>query len=309
MNEPERSYIDIIDLGFGPEEAPSCWIADGDRFYASGKIKKSKSLPSGQYTVEYDSSIRGYVVTKVAVNSDDLIEINDQTQKIIKESKDFFDKIPEFKKAGFLPKRGILLHGVPGQGKTSTCTIIANNIIKNNGIVFSVTNLNAFENTVSFLRTDFRSVEKDRPIIVIIEDIDIIADVAESQLTNFIDGQSSVAPAIFIATTNRVDELPDSLLRPSRFDWVVEMTNPSEDNIRTFFEQKGIVDQELEDFVKASNGMTMADVKELFVTVKLLGGSIEDTVDRLKGISKVAASTVKKSKSLKATKSVGFGKH
>lgn len=311
MNEPTIKFIDMSDESFfhstsEPLEVPSRWVVDkDDTYYASGKIKTVKSLPSGQYNVAFDRQGGIFIVKKVKPNTDDLIEINEQSADVIKEVLSFVEKIPLFKEQGLIPKRGIMFYGEPGQGKTSACNLIANKIIENNGIIFSVSSLKQFQDLTDFMSCEFRPIEKDRLVIVIIEDLDVLAQEGTGILTNVIDGQFNISPVIFIATTNHIDELPDPLLRPSRFDWLIKMTNPTDEQIRQYLVNKKVEGEELETFVKAAKGMSMADVKELFICCKVLKNDVTSVVKRLKDNKDIASASIRKSAPT-STKKIGF---
>jgi hypothetical protein len=74
-----------------------------------------------------------------------------------------------------------------------------------------------------------RWVEPERPIVVILEDIDTIIDRhGESEVLSLLDGENSIDKVVFLATTNYPENLDGRIVnRPSRFDRVVKIGEPS----------------------------------------------------------------------------------
>lgn len=134
--------------------------------------------------------------------------------------------------------------------------------------------------------------------------IDKIIQSKESELLNILDGQSCIDHQLTLATTNRLDELNDLLLRPSRFDWLIEIQSPTEESRRVYLSSFGLTEDELELFVTKSKELSMAQLKELYVAVKLLDNDIDLVLKRLKDNKKTVVQTTFKP----PQKPIGFGK-
>lgn len=259
------------------------WIDDGRSYSIAPKVEKT--LPSGCYTV--DSTMDGRnVFTKQFVATDNLIVVEDSvSEKIVKEIEDFWNLKDTFKKFGFVHKRGILLAGPPGGGKTVTLNLVINTVInKWNGVAIYV----GRPFIAAKCLKDLRTVEKDRPVVCIIEDIDeTIATYGESLLLDLLDGGSQINNVVFIATTNHVEKLEDRIVnRPSRFDTVLFVHPPSPAIRKAFLKEKAqdLTDDELQHWVKISEGLSFAHLKEMIIMVKCFGRDIDEVADRLKNM-------------------------
>jgi len=309
-NENQVFLIDFESphrLGDRPEKeyGKAKWLAtDGDTFSTCQNTKIIKELPSGMYNV-FVSNQGGYYASRIYPETDELYHLpNNLIETVVKEVSEFWEKSEDFKKYSIKHKRGILLHGGPGTGKTSTINLLASTLVQNNGLVFSCTNIQEIIWFAEFANKHLRVIEPNRPIILILEDIDKMMDNgnAESMLLNFLDGESSVNHLVVIGTSNRYDELNDLILRPSRFDTHIEMLSPSEEVRQAYLIRKGLELEEAIAWAKATKDFSLAELKELFVSVKLLEFSLEKAKERINNQAKAVKNTTFKKKS----SSVGF---
>jgi cell division protease FtsH len=123
---------------------------------------------------------------------------------------------------------------------------------------------------------------------VVIEDIDSVIDHGyEDQLLTLLDGQETVNSVAFIATTNHLESLPARIAkRPSRFDRVIEVEAPGPNVRRQFLVKRGcgeLSKKELERWVRLTDGLTIAHMKELIISVLLLENDLETEAERLRG--------------------------
>lgn len=291
MSENSVQYIEIdFDtphrLGERPEKelGKAKWLVTDDRTYSLCQNTKIKpSMSSGMYTV-YQTQNGGIHADRIYPQTDELYHLpNELIKKLIVEIADFWNKSAEFEKYSIKHKRGILLHGGPGVGKTSTINLLASALIKNDGLVFSCANINEVLIFAEFANKQLRTVDKTRPLILILEDIDKMMDGgnAESMLLNFLDGELSVDHIVVVATSNRYKELNDLVLRPSRFDQHIEMFGPTKEVRKAYLIKKGLEEDEAETWADQTPEFSLAELKELFVSVKLLGFSIEVAKDRI----------------------------
>jgi hypothetical protein len=126
-------------------------------------------------------------------------------------------------------KRGILLHGAPGTGKTHTVRYLLGQLPEVTVIVISGRALSRIKEACSVARSL-------QPAIVVVEDVDLIAEQREArpgehpllfQLLNEMDGLNSAADVTFLLTTNRADLLEPALAsRPGRVDLAAELPLP-----------------------------------------------------------------------------------
>ena len=129
-----------LSKGFGDDElykaTKTQWALCGTEEYV-GIQKTQKTLHSGVYRPMHRNG--EVILCRTNINVDDLIEFPDSiSDGIIKEIGDFWNKESLFKKYGFLHRRGYLLYGPAGGGKTSVLQQIMKKIIDRKGLVFSV---------------------------------------------------------------------------------------------------------------------------------------------------------------------------
>jgi hypothetical protein len=147
-----------------------------------------------------------------------------QMDRIIGYLTDFLSHKEAYMKADIPFRTGILLHGEPGSGKSSTALAIANELKMN---VFIIP-LSALLNDES-LSDCFANIPPNS--IVILEDIDIVKAVKDRDdndeqgvtmqgMLNVLDGFQSPPGVITIMTTNRLEVLNDAIIRPGRVDMI-----------------------------------------------------------------------------------------
>lgn len=265
------------------------WLKSGGTFSSCRNSEIVGALPAGVYTVFQDG--RGATHAQAFnIKTDDLYLLpNNQTSKLIREIDDFWKKGDKFKAAGVKHKRGILLMGHPGTGKTSLINLFIIDLIESGGLVFYIHNQQELFWYMEFVQSHLRVIEPDRPVITVMEDIDKYMDSGgvESTILNFLDGAESFDHHVVVATTNRLEGLNDLLVRPSRFDWQIQIDKPDELCRKTFLVNKGLEEPEAKKWAKETDDYSIAELKELFISVKLLDLSYEDAKAKLKDQSKI----------------------
>jgi SpoVK/Ycf46/Vps4 family AAA+-type ATPase len=254
--------------------------------------KAVDELPNGQYVIV--ATDRGIHFTKHDVNTDTLIDLPDSAgEEIVDGIEEFWTKENHFRKLGFLWKRGVLLYGPPGSGKTSTLQQISNSIIAQGGCSFYVDNPAVGAKGLRL----FRHIEKTRPILVMLEDIDaIISKYGESDLLALLDGELQIDNVVFIATTNYPETLDKRITnRPSRFDIVKRIGMPNDEARKTYLlainERLKDDPELLKEWVKLTNGYSVAHLKETVVSVEVFEKTLVETVARLNTMIDTTASS------------------
>jgi transitional endoplasmic reticulum ATPase len=143
-----------------------------------------------------------------------------------------------FARLGVRPPRGVLLHGLPGTGKTLIARALATEaqagFISVRGPELLAEWQGASERA---LREVFSRARMAAPCIVFFDEIDAIAGKRGSgggatvermvaQLLTEMDGITQPGGVVVLAATNRADLIDPALLRPGRFDLVLEMPLP-----------------------------------------------------------------------------------
>lgn len=258
------------------------WAVSGDAYFPCEKTELK--LAPGQYIVQF-SDTKGYYFMKKSVNLDDIINLPDtKSEHVLKSIAHFWTKEKAFRKHGFLWKRGMMLWGPPGSGKTCTLQQLSKMIIDRGG--FSVY-VNTNPEFVAHGLGIMRRIEPDRPIIVMIEDIDAIIDrFGEAALLALLDGELQIDNVVFIATTNYPEKLDSRFVnRPSRFDEIIYIGMPSSAAREVFLTNKNKRlaknPEDLKKWVDATDGWSIAHMRELIVAIECLDNPFDATVERL----------------------------
>ena len=260
------------------------WSVIAGRIFMAAE-SSTTSLPPGQY-----KGVQGYdkfYLEKQDVSLDDLIVLPDtKSDEVINEISQFWGLKEKFYELGFLWKRGVLLWGPPGGGKTSTVQIISNNHIVNNGISVYIDDPVIGAKALACVR----QIEPERPIVAIMEDIDsMISHYDEADVLALLDGELQIDNVIFIATTNYPEKLDKRIInRPSRFDVIKEIGLPSDEARAVFLKAKNVrlaLEEnagELDKWVKATKKMSIAHMKEMIISVEIFGKELLETEERLR---------------------------
>lgn len=257
--------------------------AFGHRGYSPvGKTRER--LPAGSYDIV--SSFMGTYIVPKKVLHDELIEMEDSpSQQIMADIRKFWSLKDRYDKLGFVHKRGFLLYGPPGTGKTSVTNLVATSMASTDGLTIYC----QYPGVLADILKNIREVEDDRQIVVVMEDIDnIIESNGEEALLSLLDGQATVGSVVYIATTNNLESLPDRIAkRPSRFDKVIEVGTPPASVREHFLAKRGCANlskKEMARWVKMTDGLTIAHMKELIISVLLLENDLKKEAERLRGL-------------------------
>ncbi len=187
-----------------------------------------------------------------------------------------------FTQAGVKPLKGVLLCGPPGCGKTLLAKAAASatqvNFISVKGPALMSKYIGESERAV---REVFHKAKQASPCLVFFDEIDALvprrgsgagdAGVSERVVGQFLaelDGVEKLSGVLILAATNRPDMVDPALLRPGRFDVVVDIPVPTEAErlaiLRVHVRNKPLAqDVRLEDIAAAAVGATGADLEAL----------------------------------------------
>lgn len=165
--------------------------------------------------------------------------------------------------AGIPVKRGVLLTGKPGTGKTMTARIAAGLAIENGWAVFYLPDARAIEAALAIAKMY-------SPALLICEDLDRQLSGPRNALTdrilNALDGLDKSTPIVFVATTNDPSGLPAPLLRPGRLDSFMVFDPPdaeaSERLLRLYLADRAPEGAEGQ-FGKYCQGLLPASIREV----------------------------------------------
>jgi hypothetical protein len=260
-----------------------CVTAKGYKATAS-TVKK---LPAGVYDCAFNNEIGAYFQPK-KWTTDKLVKFPDtKSDLILNEIHTFWGMRDLYKKFGLSHKRGILLWGPPGSGKTTTIAVATEDMVKRGGVVLVAD----VPGVLKVLLRELRFVEADRPVTVVWEDLDaVIKRYGESEVLEILDGESQVDGVVFIATTNYPEDLDARIVnRPSRFDRVEEIGMPNAECRRLYLTARtgGVKAPDGTDLVKATDGMSVAHLRELVVAIWCFGHNPGEVIERLRKMEKV----------------------
>lgn len=269
-NKPVRSHVQ--------------WMTGDNKFFipASEVVKK---LPAGFYKIELDMSGTPIFIRQNPWK-EKLIKFPETAcDTVVAEIEKFWDKEADFRDAKLAYKRGLLLYGPPGSGKSSAIKLAMRNIIKRGGLVLEFGYPSSFRKGLETLR----EIQPETPVIALMEDLDAILDRNnESDVLNIIDGAVPVDKCIFLATTNYMERLSSRITnRPSRFDKRFEIGMPNDETRRIYLQEicgEKIGGKELDRWVTDTEGLSIAHLKELVVSVNILDYKYDDAIAALKGL-------------------------
>jgi len=239
-------------------------------------------LEPGFYSIRHCHQ-RGPLLVKVTSVTDDLLRLPDPVcDMLLSEFVTFWASVPKLVERGFLAKRGLLLWGPPGSGKTSALNLMAAHMIKElRGIVVMAGEPML---TVAGLAL-IRSIEPSRPIILIYEDFDSLVErFGEAGYLAMLDGEAQISGVVNVATTNYPERLDKRFVdRPGRFDRITECPMPSAEARRAYLVAKApeITELRREHWVRETDGLSLGHLRELIVAHIGLGESESSVLARL----------------------------
>jgi len=191
--------------------------------------------------------------------------------------------------AGLRPTKGILLHGTPGTGKTLLAKAAASQSGLNFISVKGPALLSMFVGeSEKGIREVFKKARQAAPCILFFDEIDALAPVRSesadsgvarrviSQLLTEMDGIEELKNVLVVAATNRKDMLDPALLRPGRFDLLLEMPLPGaadrEEIFRIHLHDKPTGDDvDIAELAGRTDGFSGAQIEQVCHRAALLG--------------------------------------
>ncbi|MCD4841939.1 MAG: proteasome-activating nucleotidase [Methanosarcinales archaeon] len=188
-----------------------------------------------------------------------------------------------FRDVGVEPPTGVLLYGPPGSGKTLIAKAVAS---RANATFLRMSGSELVQKYVGegarLVRDVFQMAREKAPCIIFIDEIDAVgghrthdgttgsAEVNRTmvQLLSELDGFEERGEVKIIAATNRIDLLDPALLRPGRFDRIIEIPMPDEKGRLEIFKihTRNMAldnDVDLDKMVKMTNDLSGADIKAI----------------------------------------------
>jgi Cdc6-like AAA superfamily ATPase len=280
----------IVDIDEEIEKGYCQWSTADNIIFKPTSQTCEKLIP-GVYEIDMSPNV-GLFFEKIPVRTEGLIRFPDSnSDAVIEEISKFWDREEIFKQHELIYKRGILLWGPPGSGKSCILQLIMSDVVDRGGIVIRFDDPDLFLDGMRAVR----KIQPDTPVVVIMEDIDsIIKEYSESEVLNILDGVNEVHKVVFLATTNYPDHLGKRIVnRPSRFDKRFKIGMPNKASRKIYFEhlfekvspeEKIRLNLNAEQWAKDMNELSMAHMKELFVAVCILGDDYKKAVETLQNM-------------------------
>ena len=251
----------------------------GGLFYL---FKKQSNKSFGLFKNEFK-----IIEEKLGIKIDDVAGLH-QTKKDVLEFTDIIMNSEKYKAIGTKIPTGILMEGPPGTGKTMLAKAVADNyktkFFLMNGSDFIQPIIGTGSKKVKEL---FETARKNSPSIIFIDEIDAIGksrnvnkSVGNDERDNILnsllvemDGFNPNEKVLVMGATNRADVLDAALLRPGRFDRVINFELPNneerKDILNLYYDKynisKKIVKNELiSNLSKSTYGFNGADLQNIF---------------------------------------------
>jgi ATP-dependent 26S proteasome regulatory subunit len=207
----------------------------------------------------------------------------DKVKKIFEEEIfGFLNNTEEYNKYR-ITRRGYVLFGQPGCGKTTAGYIICNNL-PGFTVIWVTPDLiqENRQNSVSSIKLLYKLADFVTPCVIILEDLDLFAEerdvsrdsLALGGLMNLLDGVNSINNTITIGTTNRLETMESALRnRPGRFDRIIEIP-PLDDVLRQKMFKNRLKEWKYDEevinrLVEETDGWTGAEIQEFINTLHL----------------------------------------
>jgi hypothetical protein len=171
--------------------------------------------------------------------------------------------------AGQHLKRGLLLHGPPGTGKTHTVRYLTARLAGSTVILLT-------GRSIRFIDAAAALARRLQPSMVVLEDVDLVATDRDYtpdgnpllfSLLDAMDGIGADADVTFVLTTNRADILETALAdRPGRVDLAIEIPRPDagcRERLFRLYVRDLALEARLEPVVAGTDGVTASFVKEM----------------------------------------------
>jgi len=201
---------------------------------------------------ETDSRAQAMEVTESPdVTYADIGGIDDQIREVREAVEDPLENPEQFETVGVEPPSGVLLHGPPGTGKTMLAKAVAN---ESNATFIKMAGSELVRKFIGegarLVRDLFELAAEREPAVIFIDEIDAVAakrtdsktsgdaEVQRTmmQLLSEMDGFDDRGEIRIMAATNRFDMLDEAILRPGRFDRLIEVPEPGPEGRRRILE-------------------------------------------------------------------------
>jgi ATPase family associated with various cellular activities (AAA) len=282
MGDPRRQKLRLEVMAARPEDVP-LFITEirslMDRFnvYRGHAVTLSPGLhigPGPQTLVQFQAI--------PTVRRDEVVLPEGRLEQMERHTINFSEHAEELLKAGRSLKRGLLLYGLPGTGKTLTVMYLISRMPERTTLLTTGSGMGLIQTVAAMAR-------QLAPSMVVLEDVDLVAQERTTpgfgarpvlfELLNEMDGLRDDQDVIFVLTTNRPDILEPALAaRPGRIDLAIELPLPDAEGRRRLLDlySRGVTldGVDVGGLADRTEGATPAYIKELLrkATLQSLDG-------------------------------------
>jgi DNA polymerase III delta prime subunit len=203
-------------------------FADAHSVYRN-KIFELRFEPTGmEYGNDYQQAFQIQFLPRHDIDPDEII-LEDEVRTLVERNViDFHRRREQLARLGVPRKRGLLLYGPPGNGKTYTCKFLA-------GMLADATTIFASGTALANIRSIFSVARQFQPSMVVLEDIDLVYSEREinpyapqlGSLMDELDGAADADNLVVILTTNSIERVESAIKdRPGRVSQCIEVPNP-----------------------------------------------------------------------------------
>jgi len=234
------------------------------------KLEKSKNFDVDDFLIVQKPNILWEAIGGL---EEQIKEIREVIELPLKNPQLFID-------IGIDPPKGILLHGPPGTGKTLLAKAVATS---SNATFIEIVASELVQKFIGegakLVKDIFKLARERAPTIIFIDEIDALAaerielgtsgerEVQRTfmQLLTEIDGFDNLANVKVIAATNRFDILDQAIIRPGRFDRLIEIPAPDEKGRESIFKihttKMKTEEVDYNKIIKGTEGLNGAEIK------------------------------------------------
>lgn len=321
----------VIKSSAGPK-----FVAHSSQYLDKGELEPGTRIAMNQQTLAVvgvlptpkDPTVYGFEVDeRPDVNYIDVGGLEDQTKELREIVELPITKPHLFEGVGIQPPNGVLLNGPPGTGKTLLAKAVAN---QTNATFIRVVGSELVRKFIGegarLVREVFEYAKEKAPSIIFIDELDAIAarrtgsdmngdrEVQRTlmQLLAEMDGFDPRGEVKLIGATNRIDILDPAILRPGRFDRIIEIPIPDFEERREIFKvhtrSMSISDEvSFDRLAEITDSCSGADIRAIVTEAGMLAIRQERTEVSMEDFANAIDKVTKKAVDKSETKGVMFG--